>query len=443
MRQAPAQPTTFGPRGPLAGPAQVPGDKSISHRALILAALAAGRSRIANLSTGDDVAATAAALRAMGARIERTGEAQWQVDGLGTGCLLEPEGALDMGNSGTAARLVMGVAASHPLVLHLVGDRSLCRRPMARLAEPLGQMGAGIVMAPGGRLPLAIRGACPAVPGSFALDIPSAQVKSALMLAALNTPGVTRIAEPAPSRDHGERLFERFGVPVEIGHGTDGARTVAVTGEAELVPAEITIPGDISAAAFLVVAALVVPGSEIVIEKVGVNPGRRALLDLLGGMGGDIRVSRERLLGNEPVADIEVRHSPLRAADVPRTRVPAMIDEFPVFFIAAAFAEGESRAEGLGELRHKESDRLATMARGLAAIGVEVGELEDGLVVAGSGGAPVRGGATVSSALDHRIAMAFAVAGLHAEEPITVDNMRVADTSFPGFAAGLAALGAP
>jgi 3-phosphoshikimate 1-carboxyvinyltransferase len=419
----------FRASGPLRGTARAPGDKSISHRALICAAMARGRSRIEGLSDGSDVAATAAALRAMGVGIAREGEG-WTVDGVGAGGLLQPEGALDLGNSGTSARLLAGLVAAHPITATFTGDASLSRRPMERVAAPLRRIGAEVATAPGGRLPLTVRGLCPAVPLNHRLELPSAQVKTALLLAALNIPGISRVVEPVPTRDHGERLLGLFGADIV----RDG-EAIVVRGEAELAPRRLAVPGDPSAAAFLAAAALIVPGSDLGIESVGVNPGRTGLFDLLAEMGADLVFSNVRELAGEPVADLHVRHSPLRGIDVPPGIAPRMIDEFPIFFVLAAFAQGRTRTRGLGELRIKESDRLAAMAAGLGAIGAGVEESEDGLVVDGSGGEPLAGGATIDPRLDHRIAMSFAVAGLHSRQPISVAGMSAADTSFPGFAA--------
>jgi 3-phosphoshikimate 1-carboxyvinyltransferase len=419
----------FGACGPLRGTARVPGDKSISHRALICAAAAAGRSRIEGLSEGGDVRSTAAALEAMGVSIARDGPA-WTVDGVGAGGLLQPKGALEMGNSGTSARLLMGLVASHPIAAVFTGDSSLSRRPMERVSAPLRRIGAEVAAAPGGRLPLTVRGLCPAVPRSHRIEVPSAQVKSALLLAALNIPGLTRIVETVPTRDHSERMLKLFGADIAVEGGE-----IAVRGEAELRPQALAIPGDPSAAAFLAVAALIVPGSDLRIEGLGMNPSRTGLFELLREMGGDIVVSGRRESGGEPVADLAVRHSTLRGIDVSPAMAPRTIDEFPIFFIAAAFARGTTRTSGLSELRFKESDRLAAMAEGLRAIEARVGEVEDGLVIAGSGGEPLAGGATIDAGLDHRIAMSFAVAGLHSREPVTVADMSCVDTSFPGFAA--------
>jgi 3-phosphoshikimate 1-carboxyvinyltransferase len=428
----------FGPSPPLRGTASLPGDKSISHRALILAAMAVGRSRIEGLSEGTDVAATASALRALGARIERSGSG-WDVDGVGTGALLQPAGPLDLGNSGTSARLLIGLLATHPVTATLTGDASLSGRPMARLLEPLRRLGAEFSCAPGGRLPLTVRGQAPAAPLTHRLSLPSAQVKSALLLSGLNAAGVTRVIERVPTRDHGERLLRAFGADLSVER--DGEDVVlGLAGEAALRPQRLEIPGDPSAAAFLAVAALIVPGSELRLEGVCINPTRTALFTVLREMGGDLRFVDQREQGGEPAADILVRHSPLRGIGVPPELAPAMIDEFPIFFIAAAFAQGESRTSGLGELRLKESDRLAAMAAGLAAVGAVVKETGDGLIVRGNGGERLPGGATIDSRLDHRIAMSFAVAGLHSRNSITVNDMAPVRTSFPDFAPVLARL---
>jgi 3-phosphoshikimate 1-carboxyvinyltransferase len=382
------QPKEFGPAGPLRGSASLPGDKSISHRALMLAAMARGRSRIEGLSQGRDVDSTAAALQAMGATIARHGSV-CEVDGVGSGCLLQPEQVLDMGNSGTSARLLMGLAASHPITAAFTKDESLCRRPMGRVIAPLRRIGADISAGPSGRLPIEVRGLCPAVPATRRLSVASAQVKSALLFAALNIPGVTAVIEPVPTRDHGERLLARFGADIEI-RAEGGGRRIALRGEAELRPQHLSVPGDASAAAFLAVAALIVPGSELRLVGVGVNPMRTGLFTLLRRMGGDIVFEDEREQDGEPVADLAIRHSRLEGVDVPAGLIPATIDEFPIFFVAAAFAEGTSRAAGLGELRVKESDRIAAMAEGLRAIGARAEERGDGLVIEGSGGARLR-----------------------------------------------------
>lgn len=415
------------PAGSLRGHIAVPGDKSISHRALILAALAVGESRIEGLNAGADVAATIAALRAMGARIEPEDTGAWSVQGVGVGGLLQPGTPFDLGNSGTSARLLTGLVASQAIRAELTGDASLSRRPMDRLAAPLRAIGARIE---GETLPLTVEGRYPLVPALHRLDVPSAQVKSALLLAALNTPGVTEVIEPAATRDHLERLLVLFGADIRI----DGGH-IALRGEVGLAPQRLRIPGDPSAAAFLAVAALVVPGSAIRITGVGVNPLRMGLYDALAEMGGDIAFSNHGEISNEPVADIEVRHSALSALDLPPEIAPRMIDEYPIFCVAAAFASGTTRMRGLAELRLKESDRIAAMAPlGASADG-------DGLVVEGSGGGPIAGGYAVDPQRDHRVAMAFAVAGLHADLPVEVAGMESADTSFPGFLSALRELG--
>jgi 3-phosphoshikimate 1-carboxyvinyltransferase len=422
----------FSPRGSLRGTARVPGDKSISHRALMLAALAVGRSRIEGLNDGSDLASTRAALQAMGARIATEAKGACTVDGVGVGGLLQPAAPFDCGNSGTSARLLMGLVASHPICAEFAGDASLMRRPMGRVAAPLRRIGARIG---GDRLPLAVEGTYPAIPTCHVLDIPSAQVKSALLLAALNTPGLTEIVEAAPTRDHLERLLFQFGAGIESGDGR-----IALRGEAKLEPQHLVIAGDCSAAAFLAVAALIVPGSDILIPGVGVNPTRTGLFDMLREMGADIILVNRREHSSEPVADMIVRHSALTGIAVPPEIAPRMIDEYPILFVAAAFARGTTRAYGLAELRLKESDRIAGMAAGLRAIGVRVEEQGDALAVHGQGGGPLPGGAAIDPGLDHRLAMSFAVAGLHARLAIEVANMAIVDTSFPGFLSALGAL---
>ncbi len=415
----------------------MPGDKSISHRALMLAALAVGESRIEGLSDGEDVAATARAMRAMGARVARDDDGAWRVAGVGVGALLQPGTALDMGNSGTTTRLLMGLVASHPIRATFIGDESLSRRPMDRVAGPLRRIGARIETSEGGRLPAIVEGLYPALPRSHRLDVPSAQVKSALLLAGLNTPGITEVIEPVPTRDHSERMLALFGAPIE----RDG-EILRVRGEAELHPQHVCVAGDPSAAAFLAVAAAIVPGSDITIAEVGINPRRTGLFDALKAMGADLTLEHERTLSGEPVADLRVRHAPLKAIELPPEAAADMIDEFPILFVAAAFAEGTTRTTGLAELRVKESDRLGVMAAGLAAIGARVEERADGLVIHGSGGEPLPGGATIEARLDHRIAMSFAIAGLGATAPVEIDDMSPVATSFPGFAETLDALAA-
>ncbi|MEQ1688250.1 MAG: 3-phosphoshikimate 1-carboxyvinyltransferase [Sphingopyxis sp.] len=434
MSQAktPATPRAIRASGPLRGSVRVPGDKSISHRALIFSALAVGTSRITGLLEGEDVLATAAALCNMGAVIERDDGGTWIVHGVGVGGLLQPMAALDMGNSGTSTRLLMGLIASHPITATLIGDASLSRRPMGRVIEPLGLMGASFT-AHQGRLPLTMRGLCPAVPLSYRLPVASAQVKSAVLLAGLNTPGLTEVIEPVPTRDHSERMLRGFGADITVDVGSDGARHIRLMGEAELRPQSIVVPGDPSSAAFFAVAASIVPGSEVRITNVGLNPTRSGIFKLLGAMGGSIEQVNAREVGGEPVADLVVRPAPLNAVEPDPADAPSMIDEFPIAFVAAAMASGRSVFRGLEELRVKESDRLRAMASALTAIGVAVEEMEDGLAITGSGGEMLAGGGGIASLLDHRIAMSLYVAGMQCRGPVTIDDMRPVATSFPGF----------
>jgi len=428
----------FEPGAPLRGTVQVPGDKSISHRALMLSALAVGESRVSGLLEGEDVLATAAAMRALGASIERDADGLWRIHGVGVGGLLQPETALDMGNSGTSTRLLMGLVASHAITATFIGDASLSRRPMGRVTTPLGLMGADFMTMPGGRLPLTMRGLVPAVPIEYRLPVASAQVKSAVLLAGLNAPGITRVIEPVPTRDHSERMLRGFGAQLDIETEADGTRIIAITGEAELKPQALVVPGDPSSAAFPIVAALITPGSDVTITNVGMNPTRAGLFAMLQAMGADLTIANAREVGGEPVADLIARHSPLTGIDVPPDVVASMIDEFPAFFVAAAVAKGVTRTHGLDELRVKESDRLSLMAQGLARIGVAVDETEDGLVIEGTGGEPLDGGnsaPTIAAQLDHRIAMSFAIAGLHTRGGLVIDDMGPVATSFPGFAA--------
>ena len=459
MTSAAASPLTFRTPRPLAGTVTVPGDKSISHRALMLSALAVGESRIEGLLEGDDVLATAAALRAMGAEIIKepaaggvggrtTGASvecdaggTWRVHGVGVGGLLQPRQALDMGNSGTSTRLLMGLIASHAITATFTGDASLSKRPMARVIEPLSRMGADFTATLGDRLPVMLRGLCPAVPIEYRLPVASAQVKSAVLLAGLNTPGITRVIEPVPTRDHSERMLAGFGAELTV-EEVEGTRIISITGEADLTPRDIVVPGDPSSAAFPAVAALIVAGSDIVIENVGLNPTRAGLFATLRAMGGDIVFQNERIVGGEPVADLRVRASALTGIETRREIVPSMVDEFPILFVACALAEGRSVLRGLEELRVKESDRIRVMADGLRAIGARVEEFEDGLMIEGTAGDPLPGGATVAARLDHRIAMSFAIAGLACRRPVTIDDARPIATSFPTFVPMMEALGA-
>ncbi|WP_445948729.1 3-phosphoshikimate 1-carboxyvinyltransferase, partial [Sphingorhabdus sp.] len=385
MYSAQSRSGSFQPSGPLRGTLKVPGDKSISHRALMLSALAVGTSHISGLLEGEDVLATAAAMRAMGAHIERNGEGSWTVHGVGVGGLMQPSGALDMGNSGTSTRLLMGLVASHRLTATFIGDASLSKRPMGRVIDPLSQMGAEFTASPGGMLPLMVRGLVPAIPISYRLPVASAQVKSAVLLAGLNIAGITEVIEPVPTRDHSERMLRGFGADLTVDVDTDGVRHIRLMGEAELQPQQIEVPGDPSSAAFFVVAALITPGSEVTVTHVGMNPTRTGIYKMLQAMGADLTYSNEREVGGERVADITARYSVLRGIDVPPEVAPSMIDEFPVFFVAASMAQGRTTTSGLDELRVKESDRLALMATGLKAIGAQVEEREDGLIINGSG----------------------------------------------------------
>ncbi|MEM7700299.1 MAG: 3-phosphoshikimate 1-carboxyvinyltransferase [Pseudomonadota bacterium] len=425
----------FASSGPLCGRLRVPGDKSISHRALMFAGLAVGRSRIEGLLEGEDVLATAAAMRQLGATVERLEDGVWEVHGAGLGSLLEPAQALDMGNSGTSTRLMMGLLASHGFKSTFVGDASLSGRPMKRVIDPLSQMGAGFEASSGGTLPCMLHGAQPAVPITYRLPVASAQVKSAVLLAGLNTPGTTTVIEPIPTRDHTERMLKGFGVELDISEGEDGARVISVHGEATLTPCDVVVPGDPSSAAFFVVAALIVPGSDLVIENVGLNPTRNGIITVLRQMGGSIEELNTREVGGEPVADLRVRHSALKGIRVDPSLAPSMIDEFPVLFVAASLAEGTTVTSGLEELRVKESDRLAAMAAALTAAGARLIEREDGLEIIGTAGTPLRGtaNAAVETHLDHRIAMAMAVAGLVSDDGVEVDDTAPIATSFPSF----------
>ena len=438
---APA-PAAFKSTGPLSGRVRVPGDKSISHRSLMLSALAVGESTVEGLLEGEDVLATAAAMRAMGADIERAADGRWTIHGVGVGGLLQPSASLEMGNSGTSTRLLMGLVASHPIIANFTGDASLSKRPMNRVIEPLSQMGAEFTASPGGRLPLMLRGLCPAVPIDYRLPVASAQVKSAILLAGLNTPGLTRVIEPIPTRDHSERMLKGFGAELSVELEADGGRIISIRGEAELKPQHIIVPGDPSSAAFPVVAALLVPGSDVVVENVGLNPTRAGLFEVLRQMGGQIDYIDEREVGGEPVADLRVRGSSLKGIHVSPDIVPSMVDEFPILFVAAALAEGRTLTRGLEELRVKESDRIAVMAEGLRAIGARVEETEDGLIIDGTAGEKLPGGATVAAHLDHRIAMSFAVAGLVSRGTVTIDDMAPVQTSFPIFTDLMRTLGA-
>jgi 3-phosphoshikimate 1-carboxyvinyltransferase len=429
----------------LSGAWRVPGDKSISHRALMLGALAVGETHVSGLLEGEDVLRTAAAMRALGAKIEAEGSGparRWKVRGVGVGGLSEPGDVLDMGNSGTGARLLMGIVATHNFTSFFTGDSSLRRRPMGRVTEPLSRMGARLIGREGNRLPMAVVGAPSPMPIAYRLPVASAQVKSAILLAGLNTPGRTVVIEPEPTRDHSENLLRHFGAEVKVEHGPKGERTISLTGEPELIARPIAVPGDPSSAAFAAVAAAVVPGSSITLQRIGANVLRTGLFETLVEMGADLNWTNQRLDGGEPVADLVVRHRPLKGVSVPPERAPTMIDEYPILCVAAAMAQGETRIQGAAELRVKESDRIAAMARGLLACGVAVEELPDGMIVRGGGGRAPAGGALIATQMDHRIAMSFLVLGCVSAAPIAIDDAAMIDTSFPGFVELMNGMGA-
>jgi 3-phosphoshikimate 1-carboxyvinyltransferase len=433
------------PAGPLTGRIAVPGDKSISHRALMFGALAVGETRITGLLEGEDVLRTAAAMRALGAEVTHdpngsTNGGTWRVAGRGVGGLTEPEDVLDMGNSGTAARLLCGILASHDLFAVMTGDGSLRRRPMRRVIDPLTACGARFTARDGGRLPLAVRGAQEALPLDYRVPVPSAQVKSAVLLCGLNAPGITRVEEPEATRDHSENMLRHFGATVHVEVAGAG-RVIQLHGQPELIAADVVVPGDPSSAAFPLVAALLVPGSRLTIAGVGLNPLRTGLLATLKEMGADLRVENRRIEGGEPVGDLVATHGALRAVTVPPERAPSMIDEYPILAVAAAGAEGTTRMRGLKELRVKESDRLSATAAMLTANGVRVEIEGDDLIVHGMPGR-IPGGATVATHMDHRLAMSALVFGLTAGAPIAVDDAAFIDTSFPGFTALMDGMGA-
>jgi 3-phosphoshikimate 1-carboxyvinyltransferase len=438
---APARPLTARAAArPLAGAIRAPGDKSISHRALMLGGLALGETVIHGLLEGEDVLRTAAAMRAMGASVARGADGVWRVRGRGIGGLAEPAEVLDMGNAGTGTRLLMGVVATHGFTSFFTGDASLRGRPMARVSTPLEMFGARVVSRAGGRLPLAVIGAREPVPVEYTLPVASAQIKSAVLLAGLNAPGITTVVEPEPTRDHTELMLRHFGVAVTVEASPEGDR-ISLAGQPEIAGARVDVPGDPSSAAFPLVAALVVPGSEIRIAGVGLNRRRTGLIDTLIEMGADIEIAGRRVEAGEPVGDLVVRASALRGVEVPASRAPSMIDEYLVLGVAAACAGGRTTMRGLGELRVKESDRLAALAAGLDACGVKVALDGDDLVVEGCGGGPP-GGAAIATRLDHRIAMSFLVMGLAAREPVSIDDAAPIETSFPGFVELMRGLGA-
>jgi len=428
------------PDGPLSGIATIPGDKSISHRALMFGALAVGETRITGLLTGEDVLRTAAAMRALGAEVTRDEDGTWRVAGRGVGGLTEPADVLDMGNSGTAARLLCGILATHPLFAVITGDASLRGRPMRRVTEPLAATGARFTTREGGRLPLAVEGAADALPLTYRVPVPSAQVKSAILLAGLNARGTTTVDEPEATRDHSENMLRHFGATVTV-EATGSGRLITLRGQPELRAADVVVPGDPSSAAFPMAAALLVPGSRITLPGVGLNPLRTGLFTCLVEMGATIAIENRRIEGGEPVGDLVVSHGALRGIDVPPGRAPSMIDEYPILAAVAACAAGTTRMRGLKELRVKESDRLAATAALLSVNGVRVAIEGDDLIVHGTGRPPTGGGHVVTH-MDHRIAMPALVLGLVTDQPVTVDDASFIDTSFPGFVDLMNALGA-
>ena len=438
--QSPEPLTATRPIAPLIGKIRVPGDKSISHRALMLGALAVGRTEISGLLEGEDVLATAAAINGLGAYATRAGDRRWTVDGIGIAGLGEPEDLLDLGNSGTAARLLLGILATHPITAFVTGDASLRRRPMGRVVEPLSRFGAHFVAREGARLPLAISGATNPIAITYRLPVPSAQVKSAVLFAGLNAPGTTTVIEPQPTRDHTERMLDHFGATVTTEPIEGGGKRITLQGYPELAAAPITVPGDPSSAAFPLIAALIVPGSEVTIDGVGVNPLRTGLFECLREMGADLTLLNQHDEGGEPVADLRVRAGTLKGADIPAERAPRMIDEYPILAVAAACARGRTVMRGLAELRVKESHRLSAISAGLAACGVRVAVDDDTLTIEGNGGPP-EGGVSITTHLDHRIAMAFLVLGLATRQPVRIDDAAPIATSFPSFLPLINALG--
>ncbi|MER9397566.1 3-phosphoshikimate 1-carboxyvinyltransferase [Mesorhizobium sp. M0615] len=445
---AAAKPATARKSSALSGTARVPGDKSISHRSMMFGGLASGETRVTGLLEGEDVMRTAAAMKAMGAHIEKRG-AEWVVRGTGNGALLQPEGPLDFGNAGTGSRLTMGLVGTYDMETTFIGDASLSGRPMGRVLEPLRQMGVQVLKAtPGDRMPITLHGPKHAAPITYRVPMASAQVKSAVLLAGLNTPGITNVIEPVMTRDHTEKMLRGFGANLSVETDERGVRHIFIEGQGKLTGQTIAVPGDPSSAGFPLVAALIVPGSDIVIENVLMNPTRTGLLLTLQEMGGQIDILNPRNAGGEDVADLRVRYSELKGVTVPPERAPSMIDEYPVLAVAASFAEGETLMQGLEELRVKESDRLAAVANGLKLNGVDCTEGEASLAVRGKPGGKGLGGhpngqdTTVQTHLDHRIAMSFLVMGLATEKPVTIDDAAMIATSFPEFMGLMTGLGA-
>lgn len=428
--------------GPLTGEAHVPGDKSISHRSLILGALSVGETRIEGLLEGEDVLDTARAMRAFGAEVIDHGAGRWSVHGVGVGGFREPDQVIDCGNSGTGVRLIMGAMATSPITATFTGDASLNKRPMARVTDPLALFGAQSVGRSGGRLPMTIVGAADPVPVRYTVPVPSAQVKSAVLLAGLNAPGQTVVIEREATRDHTERMLAGFGAEI-VTRDTDEGREITLTGQPELVAQDIVVPRDPSSAAFPVCAALIVPGSDVLVPNIGLNPTRAGLFTTLREMGADLTYENLREEGGEPVADLRARFSPdLKGIEVPPERAASMIDEYPVLSVVAACATGQTVMRGVKELRVKESDRIEAMATGLRANGVTVEDGPDWWTVTGLGHGNIPGGATVASHLDHRIAMSFLVLGMVSRAPVTVDDASPIATSFPVFEPLMRTLGA-
>ncbi len=419
----------------------VPGDKSVSHRALILGALAIGETRISGLLEAEDVLNTAQAMRAFGAEVTRDGEGDWRVHGRGVGGWAEPTDVLDFGNSGTGSRLVMGAMATTPITAVFTGDASLRKRPMARVLEPLTKFGAEYSARDRGLMPVTLRGARRPISVDTEVTVASAQVKSALLLAALGAPGRSRIVQRELTRDHTEKMFKAFGAEVSVEALADGGEAVHVLGEVDLKPCVVEVPRDPSSAAFALVAALIVQGSEVTLPSILLNPRRIGLIETLVEMGGDIEIVNERTSGGERIGDLIARTSPLKGVEVPPDRAPSMIDEYPILSVAAAFAEGRTVMRGLEELRVKESDRLSAIANGLKACGLTIEETHDTLTVDGRGH-DVPGGARVATLLDHRIAMSFLVMGLASRDAVSVDDTAMIATSFPQFESLMCDLGA-
>ena len=435
-------PMTSRPCGPLKGTADVPGDKSISHRSLILGAMAVGETHITGLLEGEDVLDTAKAMQAFGATVINHGGGEWSVRGVGVGGFAEPDGVIDCGNSGTGVRLIMGAMATTPITVTFTGDASLNGRPMGRVTDPLALFGTQAYGRKGGRLPMTLVGAAEPVPVRYTVPVPSAQVKSAVLLAGLNAPGQTVVIEKEATRDHTERMLQGFGATLTV-EETDEGRVITLDGQPELQPQTIVVPRDPSSAAFPVCAALIVPGSDVLVPNIGLNPTRAGLFTTLREMGADLTYENMREEGGEPVADLRARFSPdLKGIAVPPERAASMIDEYPVLSVVAAFATGVTDMQGVKELRVKESDRIDAMAKGLRAAGVQVDEGEDWWTVTGLGHGNVPGGATVASKLDHRIAMSFIILGMASQKPVTVDDASPIATSFPIFERLMADLGA-